>query len=185
MLNDILIPASRTELTEANSTPTRVWFRFFEGLYQYTRKAYGSFFDTSLQTAAANTPTAITLNSSSTARSISLDPITSRIIVSRDGTYNVQVSAQVASTGATDSVAVWVKVNGVNLASSLRLIAIPASPAQTVLAFNKFIDLVPRDYIEIFWLSVSGTSQLKFTAASASPLYPATPSVIVTLDQIV
>jgi hypothetical protein len=182
---DFVIPASRTELTEANSTTTRVWFRFFEGLYQYTRKGFGSFFDTTTQTVAANTPQAITFNSSGTTESIALDAITSRIAVSRNGTYNVQVSVQVASTGATDSVVVWIKVNGVNLASSLRLIAVPASPAQTVLSFNKFIDLVPRDYIEVFWLSVSGTSQLKFTAASASPLYPATPSVIVTLDQIV
>lgn len=191
MLNDLLIPASRTALTEQDNIPTRVWFVFFQNVYRYIQKGFGSFYDTTNQTITANTPKVVGIGSIGSFRSVVLDPLTSKISVSRNGIYNVQFSIQLTnpSTSTVDDVAVWVKVNGVDVANSNSWGSVPTShggvDGEALIALNVFVDLVPTDYIQLYWLSKTGNSQIKTIAASTSPAYPASPSVILTVDQVV
>ena len=56
-------------------------------------KAYGSFYDTTTQSAAALTIKAITFNSTELSYNVSIGTPTSRIVVARAGIYNIQFSA--------------------------------------------------------------------------------------------
>lgn len=189
MLNEILIPASRTTLVESDDIPTRVWFVFFQNVYRYIQKGFGAFYSNTTQTVAANTDALVTLSTAGSIRSVALDVATSKITVSRNGVYNVQGSLQLANTNGTnaDDVTVWIKVNGVNLPNSTRVVTVPVLHATTfdgsvAFTFNMYIDLVPTDYIQLYWRSRTGTTQIKIVAAGT---YPAAPSVVVTVDQIV
>jgi len=104
MLNDAQVPASRTRISEPDSTVTRVWFRFFESVYQYITKGFGVFYSTVDQTAAANTPTVVSFDSAGTARSIAIATDATRIAVSREGVYNIIASVQLENAHTQDMI---------------------------------------------------------------------------------
>ena len=58
-------------------------------------KAYGSFYDTTTQSAAALTVTAITFNSTELSYNVAIGTPTSRIVVTKAGIYNLQFSAEI------------------------------------------------------------------------------------------
>lgn len=150
--------------------------------------AYGAFHDTTNQTAAANTPTAITYNSTDFSANISVGTPTSRIVVATAGLYNIQFSIQLANTSATiDDVAVWLRVNGTDVANSTSWVAMPtkhgAVNGQLILALNVFYQFAANDYFQLVWMTVNGTSSIETIAGSTgTPAYPASPGVILTVS---
>jgi hypothetical protein len=140
---------------------------------------YGSFYDTTTQSAAAiNTPYAMTLNSTAESNQIAVTN-NSRITFKNRGTYNIQFSAQLdQSSGASHNIFIWFRKNGVDIDNSASVVAVQGSTAELVAAWNFVITVLGGDYIEIMW-AVSNTA-VQIVAAPATAFCPAIPSVIAT-----
>lgn len=142
---------------------------------------YGSFYDTTTQTAAViNTAYAMTFNTSDLSSGVTIGTPTSRIYVDTPNVYNVQFSAQVDKTaGGVGLVWVWLRKNGVNVPDSAGQIRIQGNNAEVLAAWNYVIQLNAGDYIELMW-EVDDTSVI-LLAEAASAIHPSVPSVILTV----
>lgn len=140
---------------------------------------YGSFFDTTTQTAAAiNTAQPMQLNT--TAESSQVAVVSgSRITFNNRGTYNVQFSAQLNSTsGSHHRAYIWLRKNGVNVANSASVVSIQNSSAEVVAAWNFIVTVLSGDHVEIMF-AVDDT-RVQIAAFPATAFAPAIPSVIAT-----
>ena len=148
---------------------------------QLVRHRYGSFYDTTSQTAAAiNTAYAMTFNTVDLSVGVTRGTPTSRIYVDTLNVYNVQFSAQVDKTaGGVGLVWVWLRKNGVNVPDSAGQIRIQGNNAEILAAWNYVIELNAGDYIELMW-EVDDTSVI-LLAEAASAVHPSVPSVILTV----
>lgn len=145
---------------------------------------YGTFFDTTTQTAAAtNTAYAVTFNNTDLSAGISRGTPTSRIIVDTDGVYNFQFSMQLLNTAGGDhSIWIWFRINGVDIANSATKLKVKSNNTEDVAAWNFVTAMDANDYFEIMW-AVSDTALQIYSMTSAAPV-PAVPSVILTVDRI-
>jgi len=148
---------------------------------EFRSPRYGSFYDTTTQTAAAiNTAYAMTFNTTDLSVGVTRGTPTSRIFVDRPNIYNVQFSAQVDKTsGGVALVWVWLRKNGVNVPDSAGQIRIQGNNAEILAAWNYVIQLNAGDYIELMW-EVDDTSVI-LLAEAASAVHPSIPSVILTV----
>ena len=148
------------------------------------RLYYGSFYDTTNQTAAApNTAYAITLNNTDVAYGVERGSPTSRVIVNAPGVYNVQFSSQFASTSASAHVvSIWFRINGVNVANSATNVTMQGSSGKFVAAWNFMVKMKAGDYFELMWSTTDIAVSLEALAAGA--VVPAVPSTILTVSQV-
>jgi hypothetical protein len=148
---------------------------------QLPRRRYGSFYDTTTQTAAAiNTAYAMTFNTVDLSVGVTRGTPTSRIYVDTLNVYNVQFSAQVDKTaGGVGFVWIWLRKNGVNVPDSAGQIRIQGNNAEVLAAWNYIIQLNAGDYIELMW-EVDNTSVI-LLAEAASAVHPSIPSIILTV----
>jgi hypothetical protein len=148
---------------------------------EFRSPRYGSFYDTTIQTAAAiNTAYAITFNTIDLSVGVTRGTPTSRIYVDRPNVYNVQFSAQLDKTsGGVGLVWIWLRKNGVNVPDSAGQIRIQGNSSEILAAWNYVIQLNAGDYIELMW-EVDDTSVI-LLAEAASAVHPSVPSVILTV----
>lgn len=159
--------------------------RAFLGWPNYAEASgfYGSFYDTTTQTAAAaNTAYAMQLNT--TALSYQIDVLNgSEITFKNRGTYNIQFSAQVdQSVGSDHFIWIWMRKNGVDIPDSTGKISIKGSKGELVPAWNFIVSVLGGDYVQIMW-AVENTS-VQLLAEAATAFCPAIPSVIATAVSI-
>ncbi len=149
---------------------------------QLPRKRYGSFYDTTIQTAAViNTAYAMTFNSTDMSVGVTLGSPTSRVYVDTHNVYNIQFSAQLDKTaGGVGLVWIWLRKNGVDIPNSATQIRIQGNNAETVAAWNFLLDMNAGDYFELMWEVDDTTVQLLAEVASA--VHPGIPSVILTVS---
>jgi len=149
-----------------------------------TTKAYGSFYDTTTQTAAAiNTAYGMTFNTTVLSSNVSIGSPTSRIVISNAGVYNIQFSAQLHKTSASVGyIYIWLRVNGTNIADSAGKVALSGSQAETIAAWNYVVSMAASDYFEMMWSTDSTACQLLHNT-TVSPV-PGIPSIILTVQQI-
>ena len=153
---------------------------------------YGSFQDSTTQTGSTTAGVAFTFNGDDFGGAGGITLVSgSRIKVPATGIYNFQFSAQFSSLdNASTDVWVWVKKNGTaDIAGTTGLVGMmprkSAGVSSHVLpAWNYFLSLNANDYIELYWLKETTNITLTAFAASTSPAYPATPSIIATINQI-
>jgi hypothetical protein len=151
--------------------------------------AYGAFSSSLDQTGSISAGTAMTFNSTDIADGITVVS-SSRITVPNDGIYNLQFSAQLRNIENTqEDATIWFKVNGSDLANSATQITVPARKSANIYGYavaswNIFLDLNANDYVQIMWVPTIATLTLEHLPASASPVYPAIPSVIATIGQV-
>ena len=210
MPNDQLtrIPASRVPITDtSDGTVTREWYRYLFNIFtitgggqsnsavsssfgqdlaplytpQVSDKRYGSFYDTSTQTAAATgTAYPITLNSTSITDGVYIGTPTSRVYVDRVGAYNFQFSAQLLKGGGgSGNVYIWYRINGADIANSATIVTLAGSSSAVVAAWNFVVEMNAGDYFELVWSTNNTGCEIHATGAS-SPV-PAVPSVILTV----
>lgn len=148
---------------------------------EYRTPRYGSFYDTTIQTAAVvNTAYAMTFNTTDLSQGVNLGSPTSRVYVDRPNVYNVQFSAQIDKTsGGVGLVWIWLRKNGVDVPDSAGQIRIQGNDAEILAAWNYIIQLNAGDYIELMW-EVDDTSVI-LLAEAASAVHPSVPSVILTV----
>lgn len=183
-IGDINIPKSPFLDTTTNR-PSREWLLYLLGLGRSVQ--YGSFFDTTTQTTTANTPKAITFNSTDLSNGVYIDGFNSRIKFAQGGVYNFQFSVQVSNTDASlDDVTIWLRKNGTNVPDTAGVASIPAKHAGTnghaILAWNYYLSLLYSDYIELIWMPGLSTTTLPTIAATAT--VPRIPSIILTVNQV-
>lgn len=148
---------------------------------QLPRLRYGSFYDTTDQTAAAiNTAYAMTFNSTDITQGVYIGTPTSRVYVDTHNVYNIQFSAQFVNTaGGTHNVWVWLRKNGTDVANSATTLRLQGNNAETVAAWNFLLDMNAGDYFELMW-EVSDTAVSLFSDP-ATAVHPAIPSIILTV----
>lgn len=145
---------------------------------------YGSFYDTTTQTAAAtNTAYAITFNNTDLSAGVSIGTPTSRITVDAPGVYNFQHSIQIINTsGGANSLWIWFRKNGVDIPDSATEVRVQGNNTEQFAAWNCFVPMDVNDYFEIMW-SVDNTAIQLLAVAASSPV-PRIPSVILTVNYV-
>jgi len=148
---------------------------------------YGSFYDTTIQTAAAiNTPYAMKLSNTDLSNGISISN-NSRINIAHTGVYNIQFSAQFDRTNSgTDVIDIWLRKNGNNVAGSGGKIVLSGSAvaSQMIASWNYVLNAIDNDYFEIMWSSPDTHVRLLSEVTQTSPFaHPNIPSVILTVTQ--
>jgi hypothetical protein len=148
---------------------------------QLPRLRYGSFYDTTDQTAAViNTAYAMTFNSTDFSTGVTIGTPTSRVYVDTHNVYNIQFSAQFVNTaGGAHSVWVWLRKNGTDVANSATTLRLQGNNAEAVAAWNFLLDMNAGDYFELMW-EVSDLA-VSLYADVASAVHPAIPSIILTV----
>jgi hypothetical protein len=148
---------------------------------EYVTPRYGSFFDTTDQTAAViNTAYAMTFDTTDLSFGVTRGVTTSRISVDRPNIYNIQFSAQFINTGGgAHRVWIWLRKNGTNVADSATVIRMQGNNAETVAAWNFLLQMNAGDYFELMWeVDNLGVS---LHADPATGVHPAIPSIILTV----
>jgi len=153
-------------------------FDLFNNIYG----SYGAFYDTADQSATAiNTAKAMVFNSTDFAQDIGIVS-NSRITVATAGKYNIQFSAQLHDTsGGASTIDIWLAKNGVAVANTNTKIVM-SSNSYHVAAWNFFVDASAGSYYEIMW--ATSDLDLLIEHEAATGLHPATPSIILTVNQI-
>lgn len=189
------IPAARVPIADQDGLPTREWFRYFSDLYTFTGigqgpTVCGQFLNTGTQTAAANTPTPVTYDTTSLSQGAAVGTVTSQIAIATTCLCNIAFSFQLANPSTTDEddIWVWFRVNGDDIDSSASVVTVPKRHAgvdgTAILALNFFYQFTVGDYVELVWMTTTGNGRIYTLAASLSPARPASPGAIVTINQI-
>ena len=148
---------------------------------EYRTPRYGSFYDTTDQTAAViNTAYAMTFDTTDLSFGVTRGTTTSRISVDRPNVYNIQFSAQLINTaGGAHRVWIWLRKNGTDVANTATAVRLQGNNAETVAAWNLLLQMNAGDYFELMWevddLAVS------LYADPATAIHPAIPSIILTV----
>lgn len=148
---------------------------------EFRSPRYGSFYDTTTQTAAAiNTAYAMTFNTTDLSYGVTRGSPTSRIYVDRPNVYNIQFSAQLdKTTGGVGLVWIWLRKNGVDVPDSAGQVRVQGNNAELLAAWNYLTQLNAGDYIELMWEVDDISVQILYDPATA--VHPAVPSVILTV----
>jgi hypothetical protein len=157
---------------------------------RFVRNICGSFYDTTTQSATANTATLMTINSTDTPNTNGVSIVSgSRITATYPGVYNLQFSVQLQNTdNAIQDVNIWLRQNGTDLVGSTGLISIPArksasagEEAHGIFGWNYFVTMAASDYIQLYWSTTNAAVTIKYYAAGTSPTRPSTSSVVATM----
>lgn len=149
---------------------------------EFKRARYGSFYDTTTQTATTiNTAKAITFNSTDLSNGVFIGSPTSRIIVDSEGIYNFDTSFQLDKTsGGIAEFYFWFRLNGTDVPDSASQIRVQGNNGEIFSSLNYFFDLKANDYVELMF-SVSDLS-VELLSVVATPPVPAIPSIILTVS---
>ena len=101
--------------------------------------------------------------------------------------YNIQFSAQLLNYDTSDdNVTMWFKKNGtqIEFSSSIEQVSPKhgSSPGAIILALNIMEQFNTGDYVELFWTSQTGNTVLATYPPQTSPVCPASPSLILTVQ---
>jgi hypothetical protein len=155
---------------------------------------YGAFSSGVTQSAASNTATALTFNTTDFANGFSIVS-GSRITPDYPGLYNLQFSVQLQSLStAPEDTYIWLKqytaATGTlaDIAGSTGVVGLlarknPGDPSHDIKGWNYYVSMAVGDYLQIYWSTTNGTDvTIPYYAASASPTKPATQSVVATMS---
>jgi hypothetical protein len=157
---------------------------------RFLRHLCGSFYDTTDQTATANTATIITINSTDTPNTNGISIVDgSKITVVYAGVYNLQFSIQFQNTdNAIQDMSIWLRQNGTDLVGSTGLVSIPArksasagEEAHEIIGWNYFVTMAAGDYIQLYWATTNTAVTIQAYPAGTSPTRPSTSSVVATM----
>lgn len=149
---------------------------------------WGSFYDTATHASGGVTvANLVTMNTTAGSNGISLDTglTNSKITFSSAGVYDIQFSAQyVKSNSSSDTVTIWIRLNGVDVADSAGIITLSGVGQRALPAWNYVLSLAANDYVQIYWQSSDANMSLQTIAGGTTPTTPVSPSVIVTATQV-
>ena len=155
---------------------------------------WGSFWDTTSQTATANTPTAMLLrNNDLDNRGVKVIS-NSRITVDHPGVYSITFSIQFSNTDTQiHDVNVWLRKNDSgssgDVADSDSRFSVTAShggvDGNVIGTVNFVLKLAAADYIELMWATSNVAAYIHAEGAQTSPFtHPGIPGIICTVVQV-
>ena len=155
---------------------------------------WGSFWDTTSQTATANTPTSILLRKNDLDNRGIKVISDSRITVDHPGIYSFTFSIQFSNTDTSiHDINVWLRKNDSgatgDVADSDSRFSIIAShggiPGNVVGTVNFVLKLAAADYIELMWATSNAAAYIHAEPAETSPFaHPGIPGIICTVTQV-
>lgn len=147
---------------------------------------YGSWFSTEDQINTLDGILPMTVNNTDFANDVLIDGITnSKITFVKAGKYNIQFSAQFhhrPGAGSGKEVSIWFAKNGTAIPDSNTKVSMDTNTPFKVPAWNFFVDAAAGDYYQIMWTTNNVSIVIEHEAATA--IHPATPSVIITVNQV-
>jgi hypothetical protein len=151
-------------------------------LFMYGHKMFnvGDFYSTQIQSGSAGVSGSVTYNNTGTSYGVTLAS-SSRLTVANAGVYSITFSAQLKETGGTDTIYLWLKKNGTNVADTGTKTVVRNND-EDIMTVEYFVEAAANDYYEIVFQNNNGHAQLYYEAASGN--IPATPSIITTVKQI-
>jgi hypothetical protein len=150
------------------------------GSLNYVTGSFGAFYDTTTQSGSAGVAYSMKLNSTDISDGVIISG-SGGIRVLAAGTYDLQFSAQVLADTGADTVWIWLKKNGTNVADTSTKLVLANNEAN-VAAWNFLVSANANDVFELAWQSSGGHTKL-FAEAAASN-YTAIPSVIATMNRV-
>lgn len=146
--------------------------------------AYGSYYSTVDQINTQNGTLAMTVNNTDFQSGVSVVG-GSQITFASAGKYNIQFSAQLhhrSGGGSGKHVDIWFAKNGSTIPDSNTRVSVDSNTPYAVASWNYFVDAAASDYFEIMWTTTNASIVIEQEAANAP--HPATPSVIITVNQV-
>jgi hypothetical protein len=140
----------------------------------------GDFYSTQTQTLAAGVSGSVTYNNTGTSFGVTLAS-SSRLTIANAGVYSITFSAQVKGDGGQDTIYIWLKKNGTNVADTATKI-IAKNNEEDVMTVEYIVQAAASDYYEIAWQNTTGDGDLAYYAASGN--IPAIPSIITSVKQV-
>ena len=149
---------------------------------------YGIFYDTTNQL-NSTTYNFMRYNTDTSSNGVSIGTDTfgnkTKIYFSNSGTYNIEFSAQFAST--TDPfvlapVNIWLAINGTNQTNSNSIVRVDLADERKLASWNFMVNVNAGDFAQIKWYSPDSNVYLKYISANGS--IPAAPSVMMTVHQV-
>lgn len=158
------------------------------GVYSTTNTSHsiGAAVSEALGVASATTSVAIPFDSTDASNSVSIDTTdNTKMVVEIAGYYNLQFSAQLLNfTTSDDNVTFWWRQNGVDVAYSAGIQAVPSkhgsSPGAAIVSWNIVLPMLANDYVQLLYASESGNTVTATYPAGTLPVHPVSPSVILT-----
>lgn len=147
---------------------------------------YGSFYSTQTQVPTLETIYAITLNNTDADATSGVSIVdNSKITVDATGVYNIQFSAQLyRSTGGTSKQAIiWLRKNGVDIPATSTHVTMQANATYLVASWNFFVKLNAGQNVQLM-IWQDDAIELLYDPANVTVPYPATPSVILTVEKV-
>ena len=172
-----------------------------DGRTQWNRLPYfsspgywGSFWDSTSQTATGNTPTAILIRGNDLSNRGVKVISDSRITVDHPGIYSFTFSIQFSNAGEQiHDVNVWLRKNDSGATgdvpdsdSKFSIIAKHGGINGNVIGTVNFVlQLAAADYIELIWATSNADAYIHAEAAASSPFtHPGIPGIICTVTQV-
>ena len=154
-----------------------------------TNRAYGQFISTQDQTAAANTPTAVTFDTSAALNTGVTVASSSQITFAAAGVYDVYFNIQLINAENADhEVTFWLRLNGADIANSATRLVVPASSVGGTgfFAFNTILSVTAGQYVQVYWATEDADVSLNYEAAEPSTPFarPAIPSAVLTANRV-
>jgi hypothetical protein len=155
---------------------------------------YGAFSSGVTQSAASNTATALTFNTTDFAQGFSVVS-SSRITPAYSAIYNLQFSVQIQNlSNAPEDVYIWLKqytastTTLADITGSTGVVGLlarknPGDPSHDIKGWNYYVSMAAGDYLQIYWSTTNGTDvTIPYYAASGTPTKPSTQSVVATMS---
>ena len=153
---------------------------------QFLNIPFGSFYDTTDQTAASTTTAyPITVNTTSIANNVSIVD-NSKLTFAVEGVYNIQFSIQLSNNdNTTQDIDIWFSKNGSDIADSNSRFGLAprksaGDPYHVIGSLNFIESFQAEDYVELYWRTSNTNAYIEYYSAPSSPTRPAIPSVILT-----
>ena len=151
-------------------------------LFMYGHKMFnvGDFYSTQTQTLAGGVSGSATYNNTGTTYGVTVVS-SSQLTIANAGVYSITFSAQLKGDGGQDTIFMWLKKNGTNVADTTTK-SIVKNNEEIVMTVEYIVEAAANDYYEIAWQNVNGDGDLLYEAASGN--IPAIPSIITTVKQV-
>lgn len=186
---------------DRNSIADHRYLRYDESMKKFTFDTghdynfYGAFQSTATQTCNPSTATALTYNQTDFSYGITIAN-SSHVVIQHPGLYNAQFSVQLINSGTQiDSVYIWLRQNGVDVAGSTGKIDVPSShggnPGALLIGWNFYIKTISSsEYFEFMWFTPEEvhvtipTLPEQTAVGGVSPYIPGTASVVLTVSPV-
>jgi hypothetical protein len=152
----------------------------------FTPGAWGSFISTESQYITSTTTAYSMSAATQTSGNGVIVSADTRFVVASAGTYNLQFSCQIESTGggSAQTMDIWLAINGNNVDNSNTQVVGNSNNGRSVASWNFVEPLNAGDYMELKFRVSDIRLGFAYDIAQINPTRPAIPSVIVTVTQV-